>query len=104
MEAFCSWTKIESGQLNSEQIIKKSIAWLFFFKIIMYYVLQCKQTETIQQFGDKHAESDNCVRLSLEFYIDPTLVTLFWTNRGSSFIWLTSLQHTTTGLPTYWAG
>ena len=32
-------------------------AW-FIFNCHIYSVLQCKQTETIQQFGDQHAGSD----------------------------------------------
>ena len=52
----------------------------------MYSVLQCKQTETFQHFGDQHGGSDNCSRLSSEFYIDSTLGALFCTIKDCTFI------------------
>ena len=76
----------------------------------IFFQLSCTRScsvnilKEIQQFGEQHAGSDNCLRLFSEFYIDPTLGTLFWSNKDNTLIRPTLVQHTTTGLPTCRAG
>ena len=70
----------------------------------MYLVLQCKQIETIQPFGEQHAGSYNYVGLSSEFYFDPTLGSFVWTNKDSILIRPTSVQYTKTCLRICWDG
>ena len=75
-----------------------------FFSIVVYWVfLQWKQTEfnnLVNKFWVRKIRS----RLSSDVYIDPTLGALFWTNKCRALIQQTSVQHTTTCLPTCWAG